>query len=499
MQVLVPISSRTKFFPEDEYFFPKPLIEIDGKPMIQCVIENIKNYVSNPKFIFIIDSMDCSKFSLDRMLSILGGENSVVIQKNTETAGALCSALLAIDFLEPNEPLLISNSDTILSDVIDDRLALLTHPKTDAGVFTFKSVHPRWSYVRGDGDRIQQVYEKEVISNQAIAGLYYFKNTSDFIQAAQEVIINDVSLDGSYYISSTLNQIILRNKSVKSVQLEPSQVHTFYSPEAIEMYRHNRDNNMNIKSKNINIVIPAAGLGSRFAKEGWRKPKPFIDVCGQPMIQQVMRNLNIPNCKFSLLFREEHINEYPESIEQLQLNGANIKPVANLTEGTACTVLTAEEDINNDDILIVANSDQIVEFDMNDYVKDCIERNLDGSILVFKDANRDPKWSFAKVSDSGLVTEVAEKKPISNLATVGIYMFRTGRSFVRGAIEMIVANERVNNEFYTCPVYNYLIKNGCNIGVYEIDFEKMHGIGTPEDLRIFLRKNGNEMSADEPC
>ena len=135
-------------------------------------------------------------------------------------------------------------------------------------------------------------------------------------------------------------------------------------------------------------------------------------------------------------------------------------------------------------MLLIANSDQLVDFDLCDFVNDLVRRNLDGSILVFKDDTRNPKWSFAKTRSNGLVAEVAEKKPISNLATVGIYLFRTGRIFVSGAIEMIVANERVNNEFYTCPVYNYLIRSGLKIGVYEVLSEQMSGLGTPADLRI---------------
>ena len=215
------------------------------------------------------------------------------------------------------------------------------------------------------------------------------------------------------------------------------------------------------------------------------------------MILNVMENLKV-DYYYHILMRSEHINNYPEEVSKLKQMGANLLSVPTLTEGTACTVLSAERIINNDEMLIIANSDQLVDFSINEFIQDCKDRSLDGSILVFQDPERDTKWSFAKASNTGYVTEVAEKKPISNLATVGIYLFRTGSSFVRGAVEMIVANERVNNEFYTCPVYNYLISSGLKIGVYEVPQACMHGIGTPTDLKNYLSKQKNTVSKDAP-
>ena len=500
MQVLIPISSKSEFFQSSDYYFPKPLIQVCGKPMIESVIESIKTYIGDPTFIFVVDSEDCTKYSLDKMLIILGGPNTKIIEKSSETAGALCSALLAYDHLKPNEPLLISNCDTLLNGNIAGKMHELTEGEIAASVFTFSSIHPRWSYVRSKNTPVvDQVYEKDVVSKKAIAGIYYFKRAQYFVSAAEEVILNDVSIDNNFYISSTLNQIILKNETVISVELNLDQVHTLYSPEAIKQYENTLNNPMSaVGDSLINIIIPAAGLGSRFHDQGWKKPKPFIDVCGKTMLENVITNLNTKNSNFTVLARSEHIQEYPQVIDRLQKSGITIAAVPKLTEGTACTVLSVEEKINNDNYLLIANSDQIVDFDVQDYIKDCSERNLDGSILVFKDEKRDPKWSFAKVSPDGFVVEVAEKKPISEFATVGIYLFKSGSSFVRAAIEMIVANERINNEFYTCPVYNYLIKKGLKIGIYEISENDMNGIGTPSDLKSYLKLNNFEASKDEP-
>tara|TARA_B110000879_G_C11118651_1_gene490721 strand:+ start:560 stop:1294 length:735 start_codon:yes stop_codon:yes gene_type:complete len=240
----------------------------------------------------------------------------------------------------------------------------------------------------------------------------------------------------------------------------------------------------------INIVIPMAGLGSRFAKAGYEKPKPFIDVGGKPMIVRVLENLTYPDARYILIARKEHIEKEAEVVKNIEKEfNAIFIPIDKLTEGTACTVLYARKYINNDNPLLIANSDQIVDMDIADFIDDCKKRNLDGSILTFIDHFKDEKWSFAKLDKDNLVTEVKEKVVISEFATVGIYLYSKGLKFVDASIDMIIENDRVNNEFYSCPTYNYAIQDGSKIGIYNIDFKQMHGIGTPEDLKTYLKNN----------
>jgi len=239
----------------------------------------------------------------------------------------------------------------------------------------------------------------------------------------------------------------------------------------------------------INIVIPMAGEGSRFKKAGYEKPKPFIDVAGKPMIVRVLENLKYPDARYILIARKEHMDKEKELVKKIEKDfNVIFIPIDKLTEGTACTVLYARKYINNDEPLLIANSDQIVDINIVDFIDDCFKRKLDGSILTFIDKFKDPKWSFAKINNEGMVVEVKEKVVISEYATVGIYLYSKGKYFVDAAIDMIINNDRVNNEFYTCPTYNYAIKDGLKIGIYNIDFEQMHGIGTPEDLNKYLQQ-----------
>ena len=230
-----------------------------------------------------------------------------------------------------------------------------------------------------------------------------------------------------------------------------------------------------------------AGMGSRFANAGYSLPKPFIDVAGKPMIVRVMENLAQPDAKFVLLARKEHIEHQKELINQIQSRfNATFVPIERLTEGTACTVLFSRDLLGANEPVVIANSDQIIDDCFAQYIHDARVRNLDGSILTFIDSELNPKWSFAKINDQGLVTEVQEKKAISQFATVGIYYFHRADELIDGIIQMVIENDRTNNEFYICPVYNYLIRKGKKVGIYNIYQSQMHGIGTPEDLKYYL-------------
>lgn len=237
----------------------------------------------------------------------------------------------------------------------------------------------------------------------------------------------------------------------------------------------------------INVVIPMAGAGSRFNQVGYTKPKPFIDVAGKPMIVRVLENLAYPDARYILVARKEHMEAEATFVQQIEREfNAVFVPIEELTEGTACTVLYARRYINNHDPLLIANSDQIVDMRIADFIDDCRQRHLDGSILTFIDEKRDPKWSFAKLDDIQLVTEVREKKAISEYATAGIYLYSQGQTFVDAAVDMFIKRDRVNSEYYTCPTYNYAIASGKKIGIYNIAEGSMHGIGTPEDLNTYL-------------
>lgn len=237
----------------------------------------------------------------------------------------------------------------------------------------------------------------------------------------------------------------------------------------------------------MNVLIPMAGAGSRFEKAGYSFPKPLIDVKGKPMIQVVVESLNI-NANYIFIVQKTHYEKY--SLQHtLNLIAPNCKiiQVDGMTEGAACTTLLAKKLINNNSPLLIANSDQYLDWNSNQFMYSMTGDEIDAGILTFPSCH--PKWSYAKLCENGFVTEVAEKKAISEHATVGVYYFKKGEDYVKGAEQMINKNIRTNNEFYVCPVYNECILNGSKVKIHNVEQDSMWGLGTPEDLEEFISKH----------
>lgn len=243
----------------------------------------------------------------------------------------------------------------------------------------------------------------------------------------------------------------------------------------------------------INILVPMAGRGRRFTDAGYNKPKPFIDVLGEPMISRVIHNI-LPEyeCRYIFIylkeFAKQYYGEFSDIINDFDDGNVNVREsehirVSEITEGAACTCLLAREHIDTDDELIIANCDQLV-LDP-EYMSASIDyyrlNNADGGVLCF--LNNNPKWSYARLS-GGRISQIVEKQVVSDIATVGIYYYATGHSFVQAATDMITHNNRVNNEFYVAPTYNNMIIDGNKVIPYMIN--SMVGLGIPEDLEAYV-------------
>lgn len=243
----------------------------------------------------------------------------------------------------------------------------------------------------------------------------------------------------------------------------------------------------------LNIVIPASGYGSRFAKAGYTLPKPLIHIKGEPMIKTVVDNLTfkcVDNPQFIFIVRKEHNDDFKfDNYLKTICPNCKIISVDSVTEGAACSILLAKEIIDNDTPLLLANSDQYLEWDADEFLKAAQSKDVDGVISTFKSS--DPKFSYAKVDeDTGLVTQVAEKIVISNIATTGIYYWKRGSDFVKYANDMISKNIRFRNEFYTAPVFNQAISDNKKIIIKNCKY--FWSLGTPEDLSCFLENFKSE-------
>lgn len=235
---------------------------------------------------------------------------------------------------------------------------------------------------------------------------------------------------------------------------------------------------------NLRIVIPMAGEGKAFKSAGYSFPKPLIDINGKPMIQWVVENINVDG-KFIFIVKEAHLKLYNlHYLLNLIAPGCNIITVAESGTGAATTVLKAKHLFNDQDPIAVVNSDQLIAWNSNEFFYAMAADECDGGIVTFESTH--PQWSFVKVAQNGFVTEVAEKMPISNIATAGIYYFKKGCEFIRLAEQMIENDIRTLGEFYICPIYNEYVKANKKIRVFPV--KKIWSFSTPKDVDHFINK-----------
>ena len=235
INILIPLAGTNQFFSESEYPYPKPLIEIHDKTMIEHVVENFNTIKEEKQFIFIVNAEDCKKYHLDNVLNLLTDNNCKIITIENETKGAACSAMLGIEHINNDNPLIIANADQIFEEDLENIVS--SFKDVDGGVVSFHSIHPRWSYARIDKENyIVETAEKRPLSKHAIAGFFYFKHGKDFIDSSMNMIKKDASVNGLYYISPTFNEMVLKNKKLIIKKIDNKKYHTFYTPQKIREY-----------------------------------------------------------------------------------------------------------------------------------------------------------------------------------------------------------------------------------------------------------------------
>ena len=232
INILLPSMGTSAFFKDS--FFPKPLYEICGKTMLETVVDHYQT-LGDKKVIFVLSDSDCQRFHLDLSVKILDPD-SVVLRLRNQTAGALCTCLMAIAYINNDTPLIIANSDQIIDVDYSEVLAHFDAIGADAGILTFPSIHRRWRSAKKQGDEVVEVAEKRPLSRDAIAGLFYYRHGSDYVEAAKQVLRKQNHLDGKYYISQTMNELVLMGRKVGYYDIRKEQYGSFYSPAKIEEY-----------------------------------------------------------------------------------------------------------------------------------------------------------------------------------------------------------------------------------------------------------------------
>jgi dTDP-glucose pyrophosphorylase len=235
MIVLMLMAGSNEAFQQQGFAYAKPLVEIDGRPIAEHAWSCLKS-IGDSSFVFVIRKEDDLRFHLGDMLSLLEPKASIV-RTEGNTAGAACTALLAIQQIDKDEELLIANGDQVFTADVRAAIDEFRARSLDAGTLVFDSVHPRWSFVRlGADGLVIEAAEKRPLSRLATAGLYYFRSGRDYVQAAQAMIRKGASVNGAYYVCPTFNELILQSKRVGVVQIKRDQYISLATPQAAEEY-----------------------------------------------------------------------------------------------------------------------------------------------------------------------------------------------------------------------------------------------------------------------
>lgn len=243
------MGGKSQFFNSLEYPFPRPLIEVCGKPIIELVIENLRGIREELQYVFVVNEGDCLQYHIDNTLNLLTDDKCQVVRIKGETKGSVCSSLLGIEYINNDDPLVVANSDQIIEEDLDKIMEFFRSKNADAGVICFESVHPRWSYAKiNEEGRIIETAEKRPISKNAIAGFYFFNRGRDFVRAAMQSIKKEHKVNGQYYIAPVMNELILENRILVAYKIDNSKYYTFYSPQKIKEYERKKLNSQRMHS-----------------------------------------------------------------------------------------------------------------------------------------------------------------------------------------------------------------------------------------------------------
>jgi dTDP-glucose pyrophosphorylase len=235
MNILVPMAGPEEGFRDRGYTFCKGLIDLDGVPLIQRVHENLAP-LERDRLIFVIRKEEDERFCLGEVARLLD-PRCLVLRAEGPTAGAACTTLLAVEHIDSGEELLITNGDQFFAYDLGGALADFRRRDLDGGTLVFDSVHPRWSYVRLDGEGlVVEAAEKRPISRWATAGFYYFRRGHDYVAAAMEMIRKDAHVRGGFYVCPVFNEMVLRMARIGTRPIPGSAYISLALPEDVEAY-----------------------------------------------------------------------------------------------------------------------------------------------------------------------------------------------------------------------------------------------------------------------
>ncbi len=506
MQIIIPMSGIGKRFIDAGYKDPKPLIVVDGKPIIEHVCDLFPN---EDNFTFICNSKHLAETNMREILQGIKPHANIVEIPNHKL-GPVYAVSLVEDYIEDDEEVIVNYCDFGTYWDYEDFLKHTRERDADGAIPAYKGFHPHmlgstnYAFMRDKNQWMLEIKEKEPFTDNRMAeyasnGTYYFKKGSYVKKYFKELMDRDINLKGEYYVSLIYNLLIEDNLKVSIYNVQhmlqwgtPGDVEEYntwskYFRDAIEEQQKPQAN------KNSITLIPLAGRGSRFAKVGYRDPKPLIGIGGKPMIIQAADSL--PKSEQHIFVTlQEHLDHYPlENTLKEEYPDCEIVAIDEVTEGQAITCSLGLKDVNRSKSLLIAATDNGMIYDKEKYQKLIEDESVDAIVFTFRhhisSKNNPQMYGWVKTDDKDKAIEVSVKVPISNdpyndHAIVGTFWFRKVDYFNRALENLLEKDIRVNGEYYVDSLMGELIKLGFNVRVFEVDDYICWG--TPDDYETFI-------------
>jgi HAD superfamily hydrolase (TIGR01509 family) len=451
----------------------------------------------------LLDSCDMHYNVLNKAIQETIGQDYVISQKdhdttfnglNTKAKLKLLSELRDLD--ESKQHIIYTRKQDLTMDAIEDikydlqKIEMLKELRKQGYILHCASNSIRRTLEKilknlGIYELFDLILSNEDVKNPKPSGEIYFRCIMEAGVSAEQTLIVEDSYIGVTAARQTNANILLVKSSEKTTIERVTETIKYYEDKKSGIPKRT------LFQKRINVVIPMAGDGSRFAKVGYKDPKPMIDVFGKPMISWVVENMEI-DANYIFVVKQQHEQRYNlRKILKSIVPECKIVEVKETTQGAACTVLLAEHYIDNDLPLLMANSDQWLEWDCEQFVLDFLLRDKSHSVRISTfPSDGSPKWSYAATDENGYVTDVKEKQPISNHGSTGVYLWRRGCDFVKYAKQMISLNKRTRGEFYVAPVIKEAIDDGHLVSIDNC--KRFWSLGVPDDLDSFHENYRNE-------
>lgn len=505
MQVIIPMSGQGQRFKDAGYKELKPLIKIHNQSIVEHIIDN---FSPEDDFIFICNEEHLTSTPMQEILEkkVL---NAKIIAIKPHKLGPVYAVLQAFKAIKDDEPCVVNYCDFNWHWDYEDFKKTMQETAVDGSIICYKNFHPHligenlYASVNTDSDNnMIEIKEKfsfteEKMDSFQSSGTYYFKKGSYVKKYFQKMYDTKKTINNEYYVSMIYNY--LKKDNLKVNVYEIPYFCQWGTPEDFEEYKFFADYFINDQKKpvenkkieGLQILIPMAGLGSRFQKEGYKISKPLIPVSGKEMVVQAVDSL--PKAEnYTFVLREEHLKD--SNIKTLLEKEFNIKSlisVAETTEGQACTCLLAKDELDLEAPLLIAACDNAVVMDYQKF-DDLTKSDTQVAPFVFKNyfnANRFPQmYGWVKSDKQDNVENVSVKVPLSenvkeDYGIVGAFYFKKAKYFLEAAYDMIEKNQRVNNEFYVDTLINNAVELGFNTKIFLID--KYICWGTPNDLKSY--------------